>query len=546
MKKFVVLLISIITITTMISCSKSQSRIISIAISLSDDNPDSAIQILKRIDRKSLNQKEQAEYAVIYTKSQDKLGINVDNDSLIGLAYNWYKNRRESSLYATCQYYMGKYYMLNDNTEQSIQCLEEATKYAKENRDTTLECLSLELLSKNIDLTEPTKAIEYANQANNLYNKYSKNNNINKVYYLLNISNCYTLNNDAKKALPFVEKALRMAKATNDSDIVSETYQTMSVIYGVNLDNNKSLNMAKLAYKYSKKKDTNLKFSLVSAYLNSDSIQQSYQVLNEIEPGNNSEKYVKYYYLSQIEIQLGNKRKIKAYSDSSRQYIEKMYTETLKDKDEYYSSLLNSEKEKLKFEAQSSSQKFIFVIITTFLFFIILFVIYAYKEHKRRGIIRIKIEKEKSIMQIKHEREIHEKDKEIAEKLHKEEIAHREIQISTMRNFLMKKIDIVNKLQKLKSNPKHILLTNNDWEELEVFLNGASDAFVIRLRKKFPNMSEQDVRLMMLLRLKMSQKSLAEIYCISEKAVKQKLYLYKSKVGIDKAKISLREYIESF
>lgn len=37
---------------------------------------------------------------------------------------------------------------------------------------------------------------------------------------------------------------------------------------------------------------------------------------------------------------------------------------------------------------------------------------------------------------------------------------------------------------------------------------------------------------MMLLRLKLPQKSLASIYCISEKAIKQKLFLYKERVGI--------------
>lgn len=51
---------------------------------------------------------------------------------------------------------------------------------------------------------------------------------------------------------------------------------------------------------------------------------------------------------------------------------------------------------------------------------------------------------------------------------------------------------------------------------------------------------------MMLLRLKLPQKSLASIYCISEKAVKQKLFLYKERVGIQNEQISLRKYIETF
>ena len=51
---------------------------------------------------------------------------------------------------------------------------------------------------------------------------------------------------------------------------------------------------------------------------------------------------------------------------------------------------------------------------------------------------------------------------------------------------------------------------------------------------------------MMLLRLQLSQKTLASIYCVSEKAIKQKLFLYKDKVGIKNEHFSLRNYIENF
>ena len=39
---------------------------------------------------------------------------------------------------------------------------------------------------------------------------------------------------------------------------------------------------------------------------------------------------------------------------------------------------------------------------------------------------------------------------------------------------------------------------------------------------------------------------LASICCISEKAIKQKLFLYKDKVGIKNEHFSLRNYIENF
>ena len=110
-----------------------------------------------------------------------------------------------------------------------------------------------------------------------------------------------------------------------------------------------------------------------------------------------------------------------------------------------------------------------------------------------------------------------------------------------------KKIEVVEKLNSSVPNEsKHIVLSDNDWTELEVFLNSVEDLFVSRLKKEHPNLSNADVRLMMLLRLKLSQKTLASIYCVSEKAIKQKLFLYKDKVGIKNEHFSLRNYIENF
>lgn len=73
-----------------------------------------------------------------------------------------------------------------------------------------------------------------------------------------------------------------------------------------------------------------------------------------------------------------------------------------------------------------------------------------------------------------------------------------------------------------------------------------STSFVSRLTEKYPSLSEKDIRLFMLLRLQVSSKTLADIYGISEKSIKQKLYLYKSKVGLETTGNSLRSFIESF
>lgn len=122
--------IIIITLLFLLSCNSKQDQQISSALSLSDDYPDSALTILKSIDKKTLNDKDLARYALIFTKSQDKSGIDVDNDSLIGIAYDWYKDNEDDSLYASCFYYQGKCFMLNGDDEQALECFEDSKRKA--------------------------------------------------------------------------------------------------------------------------------------------------------------------------------------------------------------------------------------------------------------------------------------------------------------------------------------------------------------------------------------------------------------------------------
>lgn len=112
---------------------------------------------------------------------------------------------------------------------------------------------------------------------------------------------------------------------------------------------------------------------------------------------------------------------------------------------------------------------------------------------------------------------------------------------------MLKKIEVVEKINSAAPDEnKRIILSESDWTELEVFLDSVEDLFVSRLKQEHSNLSKTDLQLMMLLRLRLSQKTLASIYCISEKAIKQKLFLYKDKVGIKNEKFSLRNYIENF
>lgn len=141
------------------------------------------------------------------------------------------------------------------------------------------------------------------------------------------------------------------------------------------------------------------------------------------------------------------------------------------------------------------------------------------------------------------------KEKEFLEQQRKRDVANQEVIDRMIRNFLNKKIEILEKLKTIEEDDmsSHIILRETEWADMEDYLNITSNYFVERLRKTYPNLKEKDIHFLMLLRINVSQKCLSNIYGISEKSVKQKLYLFKNTIGLDnKDGMSLREHIRSF
>ena len=109
-----------------VSCYQSHKKELGVAYALAETEPDSALAFLNHIEQRKLSEEDMAKYALIYYMAQDKSGLNVDNDSLIRIAYDWYEEHQNDSLYATALYYMGEYYRLVDSIVLAKACLEKS------------------------------------------------------------------------------------------------------------------------------------------------------------------------------------------------------------------------------------------------------------------------------------------------------------------------------------------------------------------------------------------------------------------------------------
>lgn len=529
------------------SCHSDRSRILVSAYSMVDSLPDSTLALLRKVDCNNLSAKDMAEYSLLFTMAQDKSGLDVDNDSLIRIAYDWFQQHQDDSLYAKCLYYMGKYYMLNDSTEQAISLLTQSSQKSSKIGDLKTESMALEKLSKVYQVVEPEKSLLFSKKALETYARYPYATLKNRIYLNLNYSEALLACEITRKSVDVALSILPKALVLKDSVVLADVYQDLANSYLYLGYKDSCLFYAKKTYDLQPIKNMSCRLMLADAYREVDSVRQCLALLESLKPTLSTEKYVCFQICSQASIKMQDYEKSKMYMDSAYSCIENMYAEAVKGKADYYSSVLKKEKQKSELKGRAEMQSYLLLLVIILALLVIVFLLYVYKNSRNKAQKEIIFEKRQAEMKVRHEHELAMIEKNLSEQYHQKELSRKEVQLSIMRSYLMKLVTAVEKLNSIKTGTgKHVVLTEKDWKEIAAFLDSTENMFVTRLKTRFPNLSEGDLHLMMLLRLKMPQKVLASLYCITEKAVKQKLFLYKEKVGINGQNISLREYMETF
>ncbi len=530
-KSLIILLVLAVFLVT--GCKETHNRAIDIAYQLTATAPDSALSVLNSVNQTKLCKAEMARYALVYTIAQDKSGLDVDNDSLLRTAYTYYNNREEDSLYAKCEYYMGKYYMLNDSTELAMDCLQKAADASKRHGDRYTQCMALEKYSRVLRQTNPRKAVEVARLAEATYSSIPGASKPNIVYTKLNVSMCLLSADSVNDAEKKCKEAMSVAYEAKDSGILSDVFQGMASILAEKKNYKESLWYSYQSYKLDRTDNSSKMLNLAWSYLNADSIKQCDALLNTIQTKNLSELYTAYYLRHLAAIKKHDYFKAISFADSAYHYIEEMYGNALNNKDKYYTSLVANQYELGISEGKNNLLTWVIGLIVFSAIVVVAFIGYAFQQYKLNAKRKIKDEKEELEME---------------EKMHEEEMRHKEIQLTTMRSYLLKKINIAQRIEEIRGNKKDIVvLTEEDWEEIRMFVDNVEGNFISRLKKQFPKLSDEDVKFMILIRLKMSSKAMGLIYNISEKSIRQKLFVYKSKVGLERENNqSLRSFIEAF
>lgn len=122
MKRLLVLLLC--TSVVFLSCMDNQigSALTSAEISM-NDNPESSLEILESIDKSQLlSHRQKAEFALLYSIALDKNYVDIQSDSIIAPAVEYYKCRGDRRDRFQCYYYQARIYENCGNNESALIC----------------------------------------------------------------------------------------------------------------------------------------------------------------------------------------------------------------------------------------------------------------------------------------------------------------------------------------------------------------------------------------------------------------------------------------
>ncbi len=149
---------------------------------------------------------------------------------------------------------------------------------------------------------------------------------------------------------------------------------------------------------------------------------------------------------------------------------------------------------------------------------------------------RIKAKQRHEAERIAHQRE--------AEQL-AERLRQKDAMIAMLRGHIMDKSEIMDMLEPKAG--KRTIINARNWREIEMTLDTADGNFVSRLRAAHPLFTEEDIRLCMLTRLRLSNTALSAIYLISVSAVQhRKQKLKKEGFGVTDPTVTLDQVIANF
>ena len=554
-------LLVIVALVMLTGCERDATALLERAEACLPARLDSAevyLDSVKQIER--LNDVSRAWYGLLRAYTDNRRGKEIKSDSLIRDSYEYYREASHAGQtsdmtllrrYAQSCYYMALYYESCDSTKQCEDMLHQAIKGSEACEDWHTCYVVYTELAIITRWSNPEYAIQQSLKALDIYHKINDDVN-NEVLILGKMAGCYMSLGDTNKTLKYYLRGYELAKKNKLIKSQNEIRMGIAATYLYMGENEKALQFAKMGVTSTDRTILVASLQVLSqCYYACDSLAKARDVLNDIPCDSDDyiNKYLIFRNLSEIAILQQDYDSISAYVDSAYECLEDRFFHAQQVKDEYYQANLAKELEKEQIQHEAERNVWILVFSIVLLVLLALFIYnvlknkIAVERHKRLNhLLSQRVEHTKHLQeQQEKEHVIMENEKEIQHQ--RDIIRQKAMTLSILQKLLLEKL---HHMSQTLSEAEKIQMTRETWTEMEQLLNATDNGFVARLRQQHKDFKDEDIHLCMLIRLKMNNTVVSNIYNIGVDAVKKrKLNLKKNGFKVSDSSIRLEDVIDN-
>ena len=550
------------------------------------DHPDSALHILEDMPMPSArwDKENHALWCLLVTQAQYKQVMKIPSDSLVRIAYDYYKPTDNARRKAMSALYMGGVNYNLGNIEESIRFYLEAKTEMEKTNDYKLGYLVMSGLGR---IYLYRNLIEYAFEAcQSAYNYSVKDSNLRyQMVSLQYLARCYCLLNNLDKAEQVYEQSAELALELKNNDFYAVVQQELALVYIAQKRFYESLEVVQTLQPSSQ--TYLLRGQIYLCLSKADSAL--YYLKKSLRTDNVYTKRSVYKTLYQLSCDSEFNIYMKEFCDSLLFYTDSVMSldkgkEIIAYKEKYDHQKLITEQQRLKLE-KADAQRMMF-IITICLIVVIAVVAYLYQKRlvRKETTIRKQSEQLQDYMLQLHEYETQLMQnnrymEELKEQLSGQEMNSEELheyreQIDSLQVENSRLSEKINSLQlhindysskldkarreadKFRNLSEEILylkqrervladyVVDNDrlvkelrekcrvleageWETLEQMCESTYSNFVSRLLGICPTLTKQELHLCMLIKLRFNNAQMSEIFGVNTTSVSQKKFRLK-------------------
>ena len=445
--------------------------------------------------------------------------------------------------------------LANDSIRVGETLLRKAIQLSEASEDWHTNYIAYQRLAEALSQANPEEALRLMNQALAVYEQHPDDER-NRVI-LLDYAGTYAAQvafvkeGTYDEALSFIHRAYDIARQNEMTDLMCQTLTSLANIAWAEEDYRKAVDYAREAESVAVQGDLQSPPDMLQgtlqvlarSYLSLNILDSAETIYRQIEPGSDVHlAYIVQSNLAKIALRRMGAKQVEDSVAEAFEQVEDFYYRALEQKDQYYQETLRQEMEnqQLAYRSQLYARTLLITVVASLLVIAALVLLVRY----RMRAVRQERELEKARLQGELHIQEQEKRRLQQEAEHQQTLLHQANEVvAFLQNFILERTEVMKKLN--QGGDDLIYLSPHEWSEIERTLNAIDNNRFARIREQHPTMQEDDIRLCILTRLGLSNRTIGNIYCITISAVQhRKLKLKKDVFGETNPDVTLEQILK--